>query len=42
VALRGDLDEEPTSFEYYAGQSDGASDHLPVCGRFVIPEEEQP
>jgi hypothetical protein len=35
-------DGRPGPFEYNEGQSEGASDHLPVCGRFVIPEEEQP
>ncbi len=34
--------DRPASFEDNAGQSDGASDYLPVYGRFVIPEEEQP
>jgi hypothetical protein len=34
-------DGRPLSFEYNAGQSVGVSDHLPVCGRFVIPEEKQ-
>jgi hypothetical protein len=34
-------DGRPASFEYNEGQSAGASDHLPVYGRFAIPEEEQ-
>jgi hypothetical protein len=32
----------PAPFAYNEGQSEGASDHLPVYGRFVIPQEEQP
>jgi hypothetical protein len=32
----------PAPFEYNEGQSEGASDHLPVCGRFVILQEEKP
>jgi hypothetical protein len=35
-------DGRPASFDYNEGESDGASAHLPVYGRFVIPEEEKP
>jgi hypothetical protein len=35
-------DGRPAPFEYNTGRSEGASDHLPVSGRFVIPEEKQP
>jgi hypothetical protein len=35
-------DHCPAPFRYNAGQPEGASDHLPICGRFAIPEEEQP
>jgi hypothetical protein len=35
-------DGRPAPFRYHEGRADGASDHLPICGRFVIPGEEQP
>jgi hypothetical protein len=35
-------DGRPARFEYNEGRSEGASDHLPVHGRFVIPEEKKP
>jgi hypothetical protein len=37
-----DADGRPAPFAYNAGQGDGVSDHLPLFGRFVIPQEQQP
>jgi hypothetical protein len=41
-ATFGGADGRPAPFEYNAGQGEGASDHLPVYGRFVTPEGERP